>query len=155
MSLGQMNVFTLTMELPPGTSSSYELEFYMPFNDSQAGMHLCSVEVAYAGVNNPCPGLGVFPVYSNRLNVSGAANDYATWNLGKITNSGVQSTAVDPLCNTIVISIVTQLSVSSSTNTVGSTPWVTVGVKYQPDKLWVTRQLVIINSVDISPTVCY
>jgi hypothetical protein len=154
MSLGQMNVYTLTLQLPLASSSNYEVEVYMPFNNSQAALQLCSVMISYAGVNNPCPALELFPVYNNRMNISGGANDYATWNLGKITNSGWQSTAVDPLANTIIISIITQVAVNSTINVVGYTPWVTTGVTYSPGKLWVAQQAVIISSTDISPAVC-
>jgi hypothetical protein len=141
------------MKIPQNTSSNYYLEVYLPFNNSAAQIELCSVAVLYSGVNNPCPGLEILPVYGNRRNISGVANDYVTWNLGKITNSGIQSTSVDPLANTITIAIFTQVPLNHTDNIVGAKPWITVGITYMPNKLWVGQQAITINSNDLSPSV--
>lgn len=155
VALGQMNTYKVSLTLPPHSSSDYSLEVYMPFNSSAAQIELCTVFVSYSGVNNPCPALELFPVYGNRLNITGVANDYAIWNLGKITNSGVQSTSLDPQANLIEITIIAQVPLNHSDNVVGATPWITVGINYAPNKLWLGQQAITINSVDLSPTVSF
>ena len=148
-----MTTYTINLTLPPRSSSDYSLEIYMPFNYSIPQIELCKVYVSYSGVNNPSAALETIPVYGNRRNMTGVANDYAIFNLGKITNSGAQSTAFDPQANLIQITVIAQVALNHSANILGAAPWVTAIVSYAPSQLWIGQQSITINNNDISPSV--
>ena len=66
------------------------------------------------------------------------------WKIGRIRNFAHRAVAYDPDANKVKIQVVAQ-ALNHSLNGVGEKVWMTVGMKFEDDRLWVGQNAVIID----------
>lgn len=78
---------------------------------------ICTILIAYQGINIPCSP-NTLPVFNSTINDGN--NNKATWDLGRLLNTGHRSLAIDPQANIIQFKVIVQ-ALNVSSNSIGTT----------------------------------
>ena len=125
VSVSTPTVMELNLTTPNYTDTFYTLFVSVP-PASGPRVKICSIQVAYEGVNVPCYNPQP-PVY---VSSDGSANyDSVIWKLGRILNTGQRAYNEDPQANVIKFLVIVQ-PLNTAVNLPGNTMIIKAAVDY-------------------------